>query len=272
MTAVELGDGGATQRESSAPERSAWSVAPRRTAEEGPVLAGRAALVTGASRGIGLATARALVGAGARVAMLARGAAALSASADALGASALAVPCDVTDAASVSRSLGIVHERWGGLPDILVSNAGLFAPRPIPALTPAQMAAALELNLLAPFRLLHALLPSMRERQRGHVVTIGSVADRTIFPENAAYSASKFGARALHEVLRAELRGSGVRATLVSPGPTDTSIWDDVLREGEGRFPPRSAMLAPDDVAAAVLFALSRPADVNVDELRLTRT
>ena len=67
----------------------------------------------------------------------------------------------------------------------------------------------------------------MRERRRGHIVTIGSIADRVAFAENGAYAASKFGLRALHEVLRAELRGSGVRATLVSPGPVDTTLWDE---------------------------------------------
>jgi NADP-dependent 3-hydroxy acid dehydrogenase YdfG len=128
----------------------------------------------------------------------------------------------------------------------------------------------MRINLLAPFVLVHAVLPDMRAQGRGHIVTIGSVADRVVFPENGAYSASKFGARALHEVMRTELRGSGIRTTLVSPAATDTPIWDAVARAGEGRFPPRSAMLPSEAVADAVLFAVTQPERVNVDELRLS--
>jgi NADP-dependent 3-hydroxy acid dehydrogenase YdfG len=110
----------------------------------------------------------------------------------------------------------------------------------------------------------------MRARGSGSIVTIGSIADRTAFPENGAYAASKFGVRGLHEVLRAELRGSGVRATLVSPGPTDTPIWDALDPDNRPGFTPRAAMLRPEAVAAAVLYAVSQPPAVNVDELRLS--
>lgn len=232
-------------------------------------LAGRGAVVTGASRGIGLAIARALAGAGARVAMVARHAEPLAARAGEIGAGALPIPCDVTDAAAVARAATVVREALG-VPDVLVNNAGVFDPRPLEELTPEVFAATVQVNLVAPFALVHAFLPAMRERGRGHIVTIGSVADRTAFPENGAYSASKYGLRALHEVMRAELRGTGVRATLVSPGPTDTPIWDAVHRAGTGRFPPRSAMMPPEAVAAAVLYAVSQPERVNVDELRLS--
>jgi NADP-dependent 3-hydroxy acid dehydrogenase YdfG len=101
-------------------------------------------------------------------------------------------------------------------------------------------------------------------------VSVGSVADRAIYPENGAYSASKFGLRALHAVLREELRGSGVRTTLVSPGPTDTALWDAVEGAPGTRFPAREGMLQAGAVADAILFAVTRPVDVNVDELRLS--
>jgi NADP-dependent 3-hydroxy acid dehydrogenase YdfG len=112
----------------------------------------------------------------------------------------------------------------------------------------------------------------MRRRHSGDVVTIGSVADRTAFTGNAAYSASKFGIRAVHEVLRAETRGSGVRAILVSPGPVDTEIWDPLADQLGGRFPERTAMLTAADVARAIVFTVSQPAHVDIDELRLTRS
>ena len=234
-------------------------------------LAGCSAVVTGASRGIGLATARALVEGGARVIMMARGAEALRLGAAELGPSAIPVVCDVTDRAAVAHAAAAIMRDAGGAPDIVVNSAGLFIPQPLTELGIDTFTETIEANLVGPFVVVHAFLPGMRERGRGHIVTIGSVADRMIFAENAAYSASKFGVRALHEVMRTELRGSGLRTTLVSPGPTDTAIWDAVdLDAHPGRFPPREAMLRPDAVAEAVLFAVTQPAAVNVDELRLS--
>ena len=136
----------------------------------------------------------------------------------------------------------------------------------------AAFAATVEVNLLAPFRLLRAFLPAWRARGTGHVVTIGSVADRHPFPDNGAYAASKYGARALHEVVRAETQGTGVRCALVSPGPVDTPLWDPVQPETREGFPSRAAMLRAADVADAVVWVATRPAHVNIDELRLGRT
>lgn len=130
---------------------------------------------------------------------------------------------------------------------------------------------ALQVNLLGPYRLAQPILLAMQQRGSGHVVTIGSIADRTAFPGNVAYAASKFGARAVHEVLREETRGSGVRATLVSPGPVDTAIWDEIEPDTRPGFTPRARMLRPEAVADAVLYAVTRPDAVNIDELRLTR-
>jgi NADP-dependent 3-hydroxy acid dehydrogenase YdfG len=112
----------------------------------------------------------------------------------------------------------------------------------------------------------------MRARRSGHVVSIGSIADRNAYPENAAYAASKFGLRGLHEVLRAELRGSGVRASLISPGPVDTPLWDPVDPDRRPGFTPRAMMLSADTVADAMLYVLTRPPEANVDELRLSRS
>ncbi|HEX9084803.1 MAG TPA: SDR family NAD(P)-dependent oxidoreductase, partial [Gemmatimonadaceae bacterium] len=110
-------------------------------------------------------------------------------------------------------------------------------------------------------------------RNRGHIVTIGSIADRTIFTGNAAYSAAKFGLRALHEVMRAELRGTGVRTTLISPAATDTEIWNSVTVTDPVAHPhSKRPMLNPNDVVGAVIFALTQPDRVNVDELRLSHS
>jgi NAD(P)-dependent dehydrogenase (short-subunit alcohol dehydrogenase family) len=237
-----------------------------------PVLAGQTALVTGASRGIGLACARALAAVGVRVAMLARTDEALRAAARDIRLGALPVVCDLSRPDSAQAAAQEVESAFGGAPDIIVNNAGLFTLAPLEKTSPDVFARTVETNLVAPFRILHAFLPAMRARRSGHVVTVGSIADRTALPENAAYAASKFGLRGLHEVLRAELRGTGVRASLVSPGPVDTPLWDPVDPDRRPGFTPRAMMLSPGAVADAVLFVLAQPTEVNVDELRLSRS
>ncbi len=229
-------------------------------------LAGRTAVVTGASRGIGAATAGALAKAGARVALLARTGTRLDALAAETGG--IAVPCDLRDPAALRAGVDAVLNRLGAAPDIVVNNAGVFRVVPMGELPQETILDSVALNLSAPLLIVNAFLPGMRARKSGHVVTIGSIADRVVFEGNAVYSATKFGARAMHEVLRAELKGSGIRVTLVSPGSTDTAIWDDA---GEGDFPPRSAMLSAEAVADAVLYAVTREPETNIDELRLTR-
>lgn len=232
----------------------------------------RTAVITGASKGIGAALARRCVREGVQVALLARTPGPLHALAESLGNGARGFPCDVTNADDVARLAAEVVGHFGAAPDVLVNNAGLFQLGAVDAMSPADFSAVVQTNLVAPFLLTRALLPAMRARRCGTIVTLGSIADRSVFPENGAYAASKFGLRALHEAMRMELRGSGVRATLVSPGPVDTPLWDPVNPDDRAGFTPRSAMLTPDDVADAIWFALSRPASVNIDELRLSRS
>ena len=200
--------------------------------------------------------------------MLARSQAPLASAAREIGG--LAVACDVANAGSVTAALERVASELGS-PTIVVNNAGLFRLATLEQTSPDDLRQTIETNLVAPFLLARAALPAMRQTRRGHVVTIGSIADRATFPENAAYAASKFGARAMHQVLREELRGSGIRATLISPGPTDTPLWDPVRPDEREGFTPRARMLPAGAVADAVLFAVTRPADVNIDELRLSR-
>jgi len=233
---------------------------------------GRTALVSGASRGIGLEIAHVLAADGMRVAMTARSADELRERAVEIGDRAIVIPCDVADPNSVGSLVQRVFGEFGGPPDVIVNNAGNFALATVETTEPEAFRAAIDVNLIAPFLLVRAFLADMRARKRGHNVTIGSIADRVAFPENGAYAASKFGLRALHEVLRAELRGSGVRTTLVSPGPVDTSLWDAIDTETRAGFTPRRQMLSTRAVADAVRYVVSQPDDVNVDELRLSRT
>jgi NADP-dependent 3-hydroxy acid dehydrogenase YdfG len=230
------------------------------------------ALVTGASRGIGAAVARRLTASGARVALLARNETALRALADEIGGGALPLVCDVRDPAAIEHTMDALVKMLGRAPDIVVNNAGAFLLASVDETSVEAFAETLSVNLTAPFAVVRALLPAMRDAGAGHVVTIGSIADRAIFPGNAAYAASKFGLRALHEVLRAELRGSGIRASLVSPGPVNTELWDDIDPDSQPGFTPRASMLTPEEVADAVLYVVTAPRTLNVDEMRLSRS
>jgi NADP-dependent 3-hydroxy acid dehydrogenase YdfG len=235
-------------------------------------LHGRTALVTGASRGIGAAVARRLAASGARVALLARSRDALRSLADEIGGGAMAVACDVRDSEGLSRALDELPDRIGGVPQIIVNNAGAFFITPVDEMSVEAFSTMLAVNLTAPFAVVRALLPAMRAAGSGHIVSIGSIADRMTFPGNGAYAASKYGLRALHEVLRAELRGSGIRVSLVSPGPVDTALWNPIDPDRQPGFTPRAEMLDPDAVAEAVDYVLTARADLNVDEMRVSRS
>lgn len=233
-------------------------------------LKGATAVVTGGSRGIGRAVARALTEAGARTIIIARDAAVLAASAAEIGAEHIAG--DLADAAQVDRIIDAIVLRLAGPPSILVNAAGAFSLASIAATPVAVFDTAMATNVRAPFSLIHALLPAMLERRSGHIVTIGSIAGRQPFPGNGAYAAGKFAIRGLHGVLDAELRGTGVRSTLIEPAATDTGLWDSIDHEKNPGLPERSAMLRPEAVADAVLFALTRAPDVTIRNIILERS
>jgi NADP-dependent 3-hydroxy acid dehydrogenase YdfG len=242
------------------------------TAPHGGSLAGRTILVTGASRGIGAAISRRLAAEGARLALVARQDHALRALADEIGGGAIAIRCDLRLPDAAQRAAAALDRAGAGDPDVLVNNAGAFLVAAAHETSVDAFRETLEVNLTAPFAFVRAFLPAMLRRRAGHVVTIGSIADRATFPGNAAYAASKYGLRALHQVLRAELRGTGVRATLVSPGPVDTELWDPIDPDRQPGFTPRAQMLEAGALADAVRYVVTTPAHVNVDELRLSRS
>ena len=229
-------------------------------------------MVTGASRGIGAGIASALAGQGARVVMLARNEARLNEAAKRLKGS-IPLTCDVSDPESVEKAAKQIKKELGAAPDILVNNAGIFGVSIVEETTTDFFIEAINTNLVGPFLFVRAFLADMKKRKSGHIVTIGSIADRNIYTGNAAYSAAKFGVRAVHEVLRAELGGSGVRASLISPASTDTEIWNSVtVTDPAGKPHSKRPLLSPDDVVAAVMFALTQPERVNIDELRLSHS
>ena len=235
-------------------------------------LSGRTAVVTGASRGVGAAIADALAAEGVRVVMLARNEAKLKERSRSLEGS-ISIACDVSKPESVEKAAKRIASDLKGAPDILVNNAGIFGVSLVEETSTGFFIDTINTNLVGPFLLVRSFLGEMKKRKTGHVVTIGSVSDRTIYTGNAAYSAAKFGVRAMHEVLRAELRGTGVRATLVSPAATDTEIWNTVaVTDPAGKPHSKRPMLDPEDVARAVMFALTQPEHVNIDELRLSHS
>jgi ribitol 2-dehydrogenase len=225
-------------------------------------LAGQVALVTGASRGIGAAVATALAGEGAHVIRVARSLT------EGTSGRFEDIRCDLTDPGQVERLGARVLEQHGA-PAIVVSNAGAFLLRPLEATGVDELEQQLAVNVRAPFAVAKAFLPAMREAGRGTFITVGSVADHVGFAENAAYAASKYGLRGLHETLVAEYKDTGVRLTLVSPGATDTAVWDPFNPDQRKGFMPRAEMLRPADVAEAILFVATRPAHVHIDWLRL---
>jgi len=228
-------------------------------------LSGGIAVVTGSSRGIGLATAKVLCGAGLHVVRLSRTLEDVSAT------NRTDLRCDVTREDDVDRAVDTMIKKVG-VPDIVVNNAGAFLLKPLVETTWVEFANQISINLTAPFLVLRRLLPALLVKGDAHIVTIGSVADHVAYPGNSAYGASKFGLRGLHEVLRAELLGTNIRTTLISPGPTDTRLWNGFARDNVEDLPAREEMLQPTDVAEAVLFAVTRSPRANVDVLRITPT
>ncbi len=224
-------------------------------------LEGKKILITGASRGIGSAAAARLGTLGATLIRLSRS------NMPAL-AGAIDLRVDLADRSARDAALSQVT-RDHGVPDVIVSNAGAFLIAPIEDTTDDLLREQLAINLEAPFAIARHFLPRMRERGSGVHVIIGSVADNKPFPGNAAYAASKYGVRGLHEVLCEEFRGTGVRCTLISPGPTDTNAWDPINPDSREGFTPRAEMLHVADVADAIVYAITAPAQVQVESIRL---
>lgn len=227
-------------------------------------LEGRVVLVTGASRGIGAATASRLATFGAVVVRIAR------TDLPQLPR-ALDYRTDLADPTQRDAVLHRIHQECG-VPWAIVSNAGAFLLAPIEQTSDELLREQIAINLEVPFAVARTFLPEMRRRGTGRHVLIGSVSDHRAFPENAAYAASKYGARGMHEVLVEEYRGTGVTCTLISPGPTDTAVWDPFDPDARAGFTPRASMLHPEDVAEAVAWTLTRPARVAVEWLRLGPT
>ena len=214
-------------------------------------------LITGASTGIGAATARRAAAEGYRVVLGARSADKLAALADELGGAerALAVPCDVTEWGQQEAMVAAALDAFGRL-DVAFANAGFGATRGFLEESPEHWRAMVLTNVYGPALTIRATIPALRE-SRGHIVLTGSVAGRVVLP-GSLYSCTKHAVTAMAGAARQELGGSGVRVTLLSPGMVATPFFEADVS---------AYALAADDVADAVLYAVTRPPKVDVGEI-----
>ena len=214
-------------------------------------------LITGASSGIGAATARQAVGAGWRVVLAARSEEKLQALASELGgeSTAISLRCDVTSWEDQQAAVGAALDAFGRL-DASLANAGFGAKRGYLEETVEHWKAMIDTNVYGCALSIRAALTHFREQNAGHMLLTGSVAGRRALP-GSLYSATKWAVTAMGEGLRAELADSPIRVTLIEPGAVDTPFFDNR---------PTGA-LEPDDVARAVLYAVSQPPHVEVNEI-----
>jgi len=228
-------------------------------------LSGTVALITGASRGIGLAIARALAAQGCHLILTGRSLPALQKAARELSRKkiqVLAKTCDVRDPQSVKALASTIKKQFDRA-DILVNNAGIsHASRPVQALAYESWKDVIDTNLNGLFLVTHEILPLMR--RGGAIVNNLSIAASRVFPGSSAYNASKHGALGFTETLREELRPKGIRVIALLPGATDTEIWNTLWPDA-----PRKKMMSPDTVAQAVVYALSLPENSTLEELKL---
>jgi NADP-dependent 3-hydroxy acid dehydrogenase YdfG len=217
-------------------------------------------LITGASSGIGAATARAAAGAGWRVVLAARSLDRLESIASDLGDAALPLRCDVTEWEQQEAMVAAALERFGRI-DCAFANAGFGAARGFLEESPEHWRSMVLTNVYGAALTIRATLPSLKE-SRGHLVLTGSVAGRRALP-GSLYSATKWAVTAMGESARQELNDTGVRVTVVEPGMVDTPFFSRGAGEGA---------LKAEDVARAVMYALEQPPHVDVNEILIRPT
>ena len=238
---------------------------------------GRIALITGASRGLGLATADRLLERGLKVIFAARHKSQLDALCAERGANAHPLALDVTDEAAVAGLLDTLPATWREI-DILVANAGsdVGGRQRFDKGDLSDWISTVETNVIGVLGVCHAVLPGMLTRGRGHIVTLGSVAGLSTYAGGTIYSATKYAVRAFTEALRKDYKHDPIRITEILPGLARTGFAAVRYRGDEARaaayYGSSPGALEAEDIAAAVLFALSQPQRVNIAQVVVTPT
>jgi NADP-dependent 3-hydroxy acid dehydrogenase YdfG len=243
-------------------------------------LRGKIAIITGASSGIGEATAHLLAEHGVKVAVVARRKDRLDALAKKIktdGGEAFVIEADVTDKVICQKVVDEVLAKWGKL-DILINNAGVMLLGPTAQAPLEEWERMINLNLMGLLYMTYAGLPAMRKQKSGHLVNISSVAGRTTNAGSAVYNATKWGVNAFTEALRQEIvaEKSNIRTTLIEPGAVTTELVShnrpEVQETLKERFKGMSKRLESEDIANGILYALSQPQHVNVNEILIRPT
>ncbi|QCS44586.1 SDR family NAD(P)-dependent oxidoreductase [Natrinema versiforme] len=245
----------------------------------GSELAGQVAIVTGASSGIGEATAEALASRGASVVLAARRKKELEALAgqiESAGGEALSVPTDLTAKDDIDNLVETTTDEYGRI-DILVNNAGVMLLEPVERADRENFRQMIEVNLLGLMNLTHATLPVMQEQDAGHIVNVSSTAGRDAIANNGGYAATKFGVNAFSESLRQEVTTEGIRTTIIEPGAVETELQehipdDEIKEQIEEGFLESITPLQSEDIADAIAYAVTRPQHVSVNEMLIRPT
>jgi NADP-dependent 3-hydroxy acid dehydrogenase YdfG len=228
----------------------------------------RTALITGASSGIGKATALAFAKAGINLALVGRDRDKLTAvaqAAEAVGVTAKTYVLDLSRLDRVSAKIAEIAAEHENL-DILINNAGMAYTGSIADSPLADWQKVIDLNLTSVFQCVQGILPHMRQRKAGVIVNVSSIAGKQVFPNWGIYSVSKFGLMALTQAIAGEERANGIRVTVVCPGSVNTPLWDTDTVQADF---DRSAMLTPEMVAEGILYAVLAPAGAVVEELTI---
>jgi 3-oxoacyl-[acyl-carrier protein] reductase len=225
---------------------------------------GKIIWITGSSRGIGEATAKALAAKGAKVIVSGRtddDILRVTGDINAEGDSALAIQCDVRSSDDIRNLVQEVKETWGSI-DILINNAGIGIFKPILELSEDDWDEMMEINLKSAFLCSKAVLPDMLAKKSGKIINIVSVAGKQAYNGCGGYSASKFGMRGFTDVLRMETRDHGIQVTAVYPGATSTAIWGNA----DVDF---SIMIRPDEVAQSIVAVCETGVSAHLEEIVL---
>lgn len=226
------------------------------------------AIITGASSGIGKATALAFAKAGIHLALVGRSQKKLEAVANAaidVGVEAKTYSLDLAELEEVRSKIAAIAADFGAI-DILVNSAGIGYIKPLRETSLADWQQVIDLNLSSVFQCILGVLPGMRDRAQGLIVNVASIAAETPFPGWGAYCVSKAGLVTFSKVLAAEERANGIRVASISPGAVNTPLWDSETVQADFN---RSAMLNPDTVACAILHTALLPAEAVIEQMTI---